>query len=349
MKILYLVRHAKAIPADVGVTDFKRALSKTGKNDAQAMSKRLQKRGIRPELLISSPADRTLETAHIFAEKLGYPIRKIVLRDEIYDEDEKTLKEIIKGVEDRYTTVMLFGHNPSLSDLARDLLPDFEMDIRKAGVVGIGFETSSWQEISAESATLLLFDFPVRATPKIHKKAQKAIKNEITSTIENILENIDAGASKHLEKIVQKTSKKLAKELLKVLQASKVEQIVGIKKLARVDNLSPKDLQTSVIQDKEEIEEPTQKTPMAKVTEEEIEVSPQQTLVVEVTEEEVETPIQETQVTELIEEEVEMPSQETSGVEVSGKTLPSRKKTTGNTQRRSRRRAKRKTTDKKAS
>ena len=237
MKILCLVRHAKAIPGGAGVNDFKRALSKTGKNDAQAMSKRLQKKGIVPQLFISSPADRALETAHIFANTLGYPSRKIVLRDEIYDEDQEDLKEIIQGIDDEYTTVMFIGHNPSLSDLAREFLPDFDADIRASGILGISFDISSWQEISAESATLLLFDFPVRVTPKVYKRAKKVVKTEIIASIEDILENIDVGVSKHLEKVVQKTSKKLAKELLKVLQASKVEQIAGTKKVTRIDNL----------------------------------------------------------------------------------------------------------------
>ena len=57
MKTLYLVRHAKAIPGDVGVNDFKRPLSKRGKDDAQAMGKRLYQKGISPDLCVSSPAD----------------------------------------------------------------------------------------------------------------------------------------------------------------------------------------------------------------------------------------------------------------------------------------------------
>jgi phosphohistidine phosphatase len=238
MKTLYLVRHAKAIPSDKGVTDFKRALTKTGKNDAQAMSERLRKKGIVPDLFISSPADRALETAHIFAHTFGYPLQKIDLKDEIYENNEETLKKVIKRIDDQYNMVMLFGHNPSLSNLANHLLYDFDAEIRISGVVGISFETSSWQDLSAESATLRLFDFPVRLTPKVYKKARKTIEHEIISTMEAILEDIDVEASRHLQKIMQKTSKKLAKQMLKVLKVSKVEKIAGRGKLHRVDNLS---------------------------------------------------------------------------------------------------------------
>ena len=96
MKTLYLVRHAKAISQELGVNDFKRSLSKQGRDDAVAMSKRLWKKGIAPDLLLSSPADRALETAHIFAEQFDYPVQRILLKDEIYDEDADVVRELLK-------------------------------------------------------------------------------------------------------------------------------------------------------------------------------------------------------------------------------------------------------------
>jgi len=378
MKTLYLVRHAKAIPAGAGVTDFKRALSKTGKKDARAMSRRLRKKSIVPKLFISSPADRALETAHIFAKALGYSPQKILLEDEIYDDGEETLKEIITGIDNEYNTVMLFGHNPSLSKLANDLLQDFGADIQGSGVVGIAFDVSSWQDVSAESATLLLFDFPVRATPEAYKKAKQVIRKKITSTIEDILENIDVGVSKHLEKTVRKTSKKLAKELLKVLQASKVEEISGVRKFARVDNLATKDLQTAVmspsvaeqakdtigIKDREDVEEsaqeaaepevteekveePTQETPVAEATEENAETPKQEAPVAEISKKEAETPKQEAPVAEVSKKEVETPKQKAPVAKRSRKTSSSGRKTAKTKPRRSRRRTQRKTPDKK--
>ena len=242
MKTLYLVRHARAIPSDAGVNDFKRSLSKRGRNDAQAMSKRLCKKGIYLDLLISSPADRALETAHIFAERFDYPIQKVLLRDEIYDEEEETLREIIKELDDSFSRVMLFGHEPALSQAANFLLQNSDIALCTTGVVGISLDIPSWKDIAEGTGTLLLFDFPVHATPKMYKKARKTIAREITLTIEDTLENIDVEASKHLEKLVEKTGKKLAKELIKVLQASKVEEIAGVRTQKRVDNLMKEEM-----------------------------------------------------------------------------------------------------------
>ncbi|PIE32429.1 hypothetical protein CSA56_15585 [candidate division KSB3 bacterium] len=237
MKTLYIVRHAKAISRESGINDFKRSLSKQGQNDAKAMAKRLQKKGISPDLLLSSPADRALETAHLFAGQFEYPIQNIQFNDHIYDEDAGALREIVKQLDDRFHAVMMFGHEPSLSEFARELLQDTEIALRTTGVLGISLEIDHWQELSEKSGSLMLFDFPVRATPKAYKMARQTIARDITASMEDILEQIAGDASKHLDKVIEKTSKKLAKELTKVLQASKVEDISGIRAQGRVDKL----------------------------------------------------------------------------------------------------------------
>ena len=238
MKLLYLVRHAKAIPGDVGVTDFKRALAESGQTDAEAMGQRLREKGVCVELFVSSPADRALETAHIFAEQLDYSISHIVLRDEIYEDDTDALEGIVTGLSDDYSSIMLFGHNPTLSELAHQFLPDFDSDLRTSGVAGVAFQTDHWHTISSASARLVLLDFPVRVSSKAYKKARKNIQGKISATLEDILEHFDGQSSKQLEKVIQKTSKKLAKELVKVLQLTKVEELSGVRKDERVDRLA---------------------------------------------------------------------------------------------------------------
>ena len=236
MKLLYLVRHAKAISQKLGVNDFKRSLSKQGVEDAKAMGKRLKKKGLSLDLLLSSPADRALETAHIFARELEYPVQRILLRDEFYDEDKDIILEILKSMPDTHERLMLFGHDPALSQMAALFLQDTEIELRTSGVIGIALEIERWQELTEAAGTLIFFDFPVRATPKVYKKARKAIAAEITASMENILEDIDSGSSKQLEKILDKTSKKLAKQLTRVLHASKVEDIAEVKRVKqRID------------------------------------------------------------------------------------------------------------------
>jgi phosphohistidine phosphatase len=228
MKIVYLVRHAEAISEDVGVEDFKRMLSPRGVQQAQIMSSRLRHKGIAPDLFIASPADRALETAHLFADQLEYPIHRILLHEAIYATQDSPLPAILRALPEIYQSVIIFGHDPALTECASVLMHDADIELRPAGVVGISLDLTAWQDLAPDSGTLLFFDFPISLTPKIYKKARKALRQEIAATMQALLEDIDADASQHVEKILRKTSKKLAKEVTKVLQASKIEELAGL-------------------------------------------------------------------------------------------------------------------------
>ena len=202
------------------------------------MGERLRQKGIAPDFMVSSPTDRALETAHIFAQHLNYPFRQVALHEEIYEQGVEEVKSLIAQLNNAYNTVMLFGHEPTLSQLASLFLKDTEaIELRTTGVIGISFEIERWQEIDKQAGTLTLFDFPVRATPKVFKKAKKAIARSIAASIEHILNEIDAESSKQVEKVLEKTSKKLAKELAKAMQASKIEDLAGIVEQKRINRL----------------------------------------------------------------------------------------------------------------
>lgn len=236
MKTLYLVRHAKAIPCEAEINDFKRLLSKDGQEDAQMVAKRLSKKRILPDLLLASPADRALETAHIFAEKLHYPHQRILLQEELYAaEQAERVCTMLQALPDQYETVMLFGHEPLLSACAGLLVPDFSAELLMAGVIGIYLDISEWRQLSEGQGTLSFFDFPVRAIPKVDKEARKVIKKHLSATMEDLLEQIDVEISKHVRKVIKKTSKKFAKELLNVLQTPKVRELASGKGQPRID------------------------------------------------------------------------------------------------------------------
>ena len=238
MKTLYLVRHAKAIPREAGVNDFKRLLSQDGQEDARTMAKRLSKKGIFPDLLIASPADRALETAHIFAEKLHYPHQRILVHEELYTADQaESVCPMLQALPDQYETVMLFGHEPLLSACAGWLAPNFSAELRTAGVIGICLKISEWRQLLEGGGTLVFFDFPVRATPKVDKEARKIVKEHLSTTMEDLLEQIDVEVSKHVRNVIKKTSKKFAKELLNVLQTSKIRELARGKGQPRIDRL----------------------------------------------------------------------------------------------------------------
>lgn len=230
MKVVYLVRHAKAIPADVGVEDRKRPLSKEGARYAHDMGLYLRQKDISADLFISSPADRALETAHIFAQALDYPFQQILLKDEIYANQPATITHIITQLDETVQSVMLFGHNPSFSEVARHFLPDFKPDLHPGGVVGIAFDTETWPAITSFPARLAFFEVPVFITKKIRKKARKLMRARIAAALESLFNDIEPGIAGQVEKTVQKTGKRLAKKVIKALDASKIKHLADCTK-----------------------------------------------------------------------------------------------------------------------
>ena len=73
-KRLTLVRHASA-EQEADVRDFERPLSRKGHNEALDMARRFQERGLTPDLILTSAATRTRETAEAFAKVLGVAAR----------------------------------------------------------------------------------------------------------------------------------------------------------------------------------------------------------------------------------------------------------------------------------
>jgi phosphohistidine phosphatase len=84
MKTLFLIRHAKSSWESTALPDKDRPLNDRGKRDAPKMGKRLAKRDVKPDLILSSPARRALTTAEIIAKKLNYKRRDIVVDDRLY-------------------------------------------------------------------------------------------------------------------------------------------------------------------------------------------------------------------------------------------------------------------------
>jgi phosphohistidine phosphatase len=160
MKRLYLTRHSKSSWKNPGLSDFERPLNKRGKRDAPFMGRLLAERGIIPQLIISSPAKRALKSATIIAEEVEYPQEDIITHAAIYDASVVDLLEIVRDIDDCYHEVMLFGHNPGMTNLV-NYLSDFDLDnLPTSGIVCIDFDEQAWQAISRHSGEMVFFEYP---------------------------------------------------------------------------------------------------------------------------------------------------------------------------------------------
>jgi phosphohistidine phosphatase len=112
-------------------------------------------------LIISSPAQRALETATIFAGNFDYPKHNIVVKDLIYN--HYTTSEFIKMLEEvpnKHDKIMVFGHNPTFEILAYRFTDEFNHHLPTTGIVGMNFEVKSWKEIEAGKGKFQYFYHP---------------------------------------------------------------------------------------------------------------------------------------------------------------------------------------------
>ena len=147
MKNLYIIRHAKSSWDDSNLSDIERPLNRRGENNAGIIANRLKKEKISPDLFLTSPAKRALTTANIFAQKLNYPLEKIVVKEEIYEAGIKELTLVIAGLENTYNNVLLFGHNPGLTSFVNFLSNKPVPHLPTCTVVGLKLNIGSWDKL----------------------------------------------------------------------------------------------------------------------------------------------------------------------------------------------------------
>jgi len=131
MRQMLLVRHAHAEKQAPHRSDIERRLDERGLKDAAHLAEAVHKANLSVDRLMSSPAMRTQSTARALLHGLGLSHLKLVFEERIYDADRATLVEVLRHVPDESQTIILVGHNPGISRLARwacddDDLAEFE-------------------------------------------------------------------------------------------------------------------------------------------------------------------------------------------------------------------------------
>ena len=165
MKKLYLVRHAKSTWKYDGLQDMDRPLKGRGIRDAYSTSEWLRMQGENPDHLISSPATRALHTALIFSKNLDHPFSEIEIREEIYHASTKDLLNLVYNFDDTYSSVMIFGHNPTITDFVNKCIDHRIDNVPTTGVACLKFSADQWKSVD-KKAELVFFDYPKRRRKK---------------------------------------------------------------------------------------------------------------------------------------------------------------------------------------
>jgi phosphohistidine phosphatase len=164
---IYVVRHGIAIDREDPKCppDPERYLTEEGIEKTKRVAAAVAALSTTPDLLLSSPYVRAMQTAEIFAAALDYPKPKIRRTDLLLPGSEPTLffRELAK--DKQTSTLFIFGHAPQLDDLIASAIGSKHhiTSLKKAGVALIELK-----RVSPPNGQLLWL-----APPKLLRRAGK--------------------------------------------------------------------------------------------------------------------------------------------------------------------------------
>ncbi|MDB5208728.1 MAG: histidine phosphatase family protein [Flavisolibacter sp.] len=160
MKTLILVRHAKSDWGTEGLSDSERPLNERGKKDAPEMAKRLKKKGLKIDVFISSPAKRAKKTAKYFAEEFGVDKDSILIEPKLYGALPSGFETVIASLNDKKDTVVVFSHNPGITDYTNTLTTVHTDNIPTCGIFAVQVNVDKWSDFAKAEKSFLFYDYP---------------------------------------------------------------------------------------------------------------------------------------------------------------------------------------------
>jgi len=153
---LYFLRHGEADWPDWRRPDDERPLTNFGKKEVRQVAKFLNRLKVKPNLIVSSPLPRALQTAEVAAEQLKTKLRRDESLAPGFGISE--LRTVLKRHHSK--VLMLVGHEPDFTSVISELTGAL-LKLSKAGVALL--------EIDPESEEgKILWLFP----PKFARKAK---------------------------------------------------------------------------------------------------------------------------------------------------------------------------------
>lgn len=142
--MIYLVRHAKAQPRLLGKDSPDRCLTDHGRQQAQFLAAWFGQQSPMPQILLSSPFQRCIETAQPIATALHIPLCTVpwLSHGAAVQTYHAKLADVAAG-----QVQIWVGHEPELSSFLASVLQGdpHELAFSKAGVAALTPTASGWQ------------------------------------------------------------------------------------------------------------------------------------------------------------------------------------------------------------
>ncbi len=151
MKRLVILRHGKSSWDNSLLDDFDRPLNERGKENSLDMGFFLFEMLGVSDIILSSSAKRTFDTAKNVAKAMKYPAKEIISDSTLYLASVITILNFVGKLSDTATSCILVGHNPGLTDLVNYLGVRLD-NLPTASAICFTFDTDNWNEISPSNA-----------------------------------------------------------------------------------------------------------------------------------------------------------------------------------------------------
>ena len=160
MKTIILVRHAKSSWDDISLKDEERPLTDRGNKNAPEMAKRLLKKKVPIDAILSSPAKRAKSTAEYFAKEYEIPKKKIILIPELYMASNDAFVRTIRNAPEKADSIAVFSHNNGITQFANTLSETKIDNMPTCSVYAVKADIDSWKSFEPGKTAYYFFDYP---------------------------------------------------------------------------------------------------------------------------------------------------------------------------------------------
>ena len=146
MKTITFLRHSKS-SWDYILEDVDRPLNEVGIEKIKKVAESSKHQFINSDIIFSSTANRAIHTCLILTRQLSISNNKIRLSEDLYTFNHSEVFDFIKKIEDKYSQVVLVGHNPAYTEISNYFSENKILNLPTARWFSMKFDSNKWSDI----------------------------------------------------------------------------------------------------------------------------------------------------------------------------------------------------------
>ena len=146
MKTITFLRHSKS-SWDYILEDVDRPLNEVGIEKIKKVAESSKHQFINSDIIFSSTANRAIHTCLILTRQLSISNNKIRLSEDLYTFNHFEVFDFIKKIEDKYSQVVLVGHNPAYTEISNYFSENKILNLTTARWFSMKFDSNKWSDI----------------------------------------------------------------------------------------------------------------------------------------------------------------------------------------------------------